>query len=95
MNKERKLTTPKSLLATILTPGFPPLSITFQTFTILSIPPVAIHPRMWGEISSADAAPSCADRVYRAGEGELRSVGRVRASKFRTRPFSNDTYIMN
>jgi hypothetical protein len=40
----------------------------------------------------AEAAPSCADRVKRAGEGLSRFEGRARASKFRTSPFSRDAY---
>ena len=66
--------------------------MTFQTLTILSVPPVTRHPRMCGFTSRADAAPSCAESVKRAGEGEFKSEGSVLASKFRTRPFSSDTY---
>ena len=66
-------------------------SLTFQTLTILSVPPVTMHPRMCGLTSRADAAPSCAESVNRAGDGEFRSEGSVLASKFSTRPFSRET----
>ena len=38
-----------------------------------------------------DAAPSCAARVNRDGDGSSRLLGRVRTSKFRTMPFSKET----
>ena len=63
----------------------------FQTLTALSVPPVAMHPRMCGFTSSAETAPSCAESVNRAGDGELRSDGSVRASKLSTSPFSKET----
>lgn len=92
--KKKPLTTPKSLDVTKLTFLLPPSasSTTFQTLTSLSVPPVTKHPFIWGFTSREDTAPSCADNVNRAGEGVLRSLGRVRASKFSTRPFSRDTY---
>jgi hypothetical protein len=69
-------------------------SMTFQILTTLSIPPVTMHPRMWGLTSSAEAAPSCADRVYFGCAVEMpleAEEGRVRESYARMRPFSRDT----
>ena len=89
-----RLTTSMSLDATMLTDGFPPSPWSmFQTLTTLSAPPVQIQPRSCELTSNADAAPSCAEIVNRAGDGDLRSVGNVRASKLSTRPFSSDTYF--
>ena len=68
-------------------------SVTFQILTILSVPPVTMHPGMWGLTSRADVAPSCAERVKRAGAGFEMSDGSVRASKLSTRPFSSETCL--
>ncbi len=91
-----KLTTPKSRDVTRLTFRLPVAddasSVMFQILTCLSIPPVTMHPGMCGLTSRAEVAPSCAERVKRAGAGLDTSVGRVRASKLSTRPFSSDTW---
>jgi hypothetical protein len=51
-----------------------------------------MHPLIWGLISIEETAPSWAERVNRAGEGRSRFEGNVRTSKFKTIPFSRDTY---
>ena len=92
-NETQKRTTPRSLDVTRLTFRFPPSSssTTFQTLTSLSVPPVTMHPLIYGLTSIEETAPSCAERVKRAGDGRSRFEGRVRASKLRTRPFSSET----
>ena len=87
------LTTPRSREVTRLTWRLPrsASSLTFQILTVLSMPPVAMHPRMCGLMSRADAAPSCADSVKREGDGESRSEGSARASKLTTIPFPSET----
>lgn len=67
-------------------------SVMFQILTSLSIPPVAIQPRICGLISSAAAAPSCADRVYFGWAAAPLAVDSVRESYARIKPFSSDTY---
>ena len=91
--RARTRTTPRSREVTRLTCRLPVSwsSATFQTLTTLSVPPVAMTPRICGLMSRAETAPSWADTVNRAGEGESRSEGSARASKFTTRPFSRDT----
>lgn len=86
-------TTPRSLDVTRLTFRLPVSwsSAMFHTLTTLSVPPVAMTPRTWGFTSSADTAPSWACSIKRAGEGESRFEGSVRASKLSTKPFSSDT----
>lgn len=56
------------------------------------MPPVTMHPLMWGLTSIEEAAPSWAESVNRAGEGLFKFDGNVRASKFKTIPFSRDIY---
>jgi hypothetical protein len=91
------LTTPKSRDVTRLMLRLPvpedASSVTFQILTSLSVPPVTMHPGMWGLTSRADVAPSCAERVKRAGAGCEMSDGSVRASKLSTRPFSSETCL--
>lgn len=92
-----KLTRSRSLdaamLISLLRPFSPSVSssVTFQILTNLSIPPVAIHPRICGLMSSAAAAPSCAERVY-LGCAAFPEVDSVRESYARIKPFSSDTY---
>lgn len=70
VNSERELTRPRSLdvakLISLFLPFSPSVSssMIFQILTNLSIPPVAIHPLIWGLISKAAVAPSCAANVY-------------------------------
>lgn len=95
--KDRALTTSRFRLITILAFNFSPFSppSTLHTFTSLSAPPVAIHPRTCGFTSRAETAPVCADSVNLdlvGVEGILDGMTEsVRVSKEWTFPFSRDT----
>src|SRR6266542_1555091 len=87
------LTTPRSLDVTkLIFLLFLSSSLMFQTLTNLSVPPVTIHPLRCGLTSMEEAAPSWAANVNLGCDGFSRADGNVLTSKFKTMPFSKETY---